>query len=55
MRISVLSVSPESFESFSKSSVINKARKNNGLELEVVDIRDYAQGSFRMIDDSPYG
>lgn len=55
MRISVLSVSPESFESFGKSSVINKARKNSGLELEVVDIRDYAQGSFRKIDDSPYG
>ena len=55
MRISVLSVSPESFESFGKSSVIGKARKNNGLELEVVDIRDYAQGSFRKIDDSPYG
>ena len=55
MRISVLSVSPESFESFGKSSVINKARKNSGLGLEVVDIRDYAQGSFRKIDDSPYG
>ena len=55
MRISVLSVSPESFESFGKSSVIGKARKNSGLELEVVDIRDYAQGSFRKIDDSPYG
>ena len=55
MRISVLSVSPESFESFGKSSVIGKARKNSGLELEVVDIRDYAPGSFRKIDDSPYG
>ncbi|MBP5162946.1 MAG: tRNA (guanosine(37)-N1)-methyltransferase TrmD [Spirochaetales bacterium] len=55
MRITVLSVSPQSFGSFEKSSVISKARKNNGLELDVVDIRDYAEGSFRKIDDSPYG
>ena len=25
------------------------------LDLDVTDIRDYAEGSFRKIDDSPYG
>ena len=55
MRISVLSVSPESFDSFRESSVVRKAKKSGKLELEVTDIRDYAEGSFRKIDDSPYG
>lgn len=55
MRISVLTIAPESFETFGKSPVIRKARKSGNLEFEVTDIRDYAEGSFRQIDDSPYG
>ena len=55
MRISVLSIAPESFDTFKTSPVLKKARRNSGLEFEVVDIRDYAEGSFRKIDDSPYG
>ena len=55
MKITVLTIAPETFDSFIKTPVITKARKNNGFELEIVDIRDYAEGSFRKIDDSPYG
>ena len=55
MRISLLSIFPESFDSFRQSSVIRKAEKNGMLQLDVTDIRDYAEGSFRKIDDSPYG
>lgn len=55
MKITVLTIAPESFDSFRKTTVISKAKKNNGFELEIVDIRDYTEGSFRKIDDSPYG
>ena len=55
MKITILTIAPESFDSFRKTPVISKARKNNGFELEIVDIRDYTEGSFRKIDDSPYG
>ena len=55
MRISLLSVFPESFDSFRQSSVVRKAGRNGMLQLDVTDIRDYAEGSFRKIDDSPYG
>ena len=55
MKVTILTIAPETFDSFRKTSVITKAQNNNGFELEVVDIRDYADGSFRKIDDSPYG
>ena len=55
MKVSILTIAPETFDSFRKTPVITKSEKNNGFELEIVDIRDYAEGSFRKIDDSPYG
>ena len=35
--------------------MVRKAERNGMLDLDVTDIRDYAEGSFRKIDDSPYG
>ena len=55
MKVSILTIAPETFDSFRKTPVITKSEKNNGFELEIVDIRNYAEGSFRKIDDSPYG
>ena len=55
MKISILTICPESLDSFIRTPVITKARKRSNLDLEIVDIRDYAEGSFRKIDDSPYG
>ncbi len=55
MRISILTMCPEMFESFRASHVIRQAQKNSRLELEIIDFRDFTEGSFRQIDDSPYG
>ena len=55
MIISVLTIMPDLFDSFLQAPVIARAIRNGVLEVEVVDIRDYAPGSFRHIDDSPFG
>ena len=55
MKITILTMCPEMFDSFRTSAVIRKAETKENLELEVIDFRDYVQGSFRKIDDSPYG
>ena len=55
MKISILTMCPALFAGFRTSAVIRKAETKENLELEVVDFRDYVQGSFRKIDDSPYG
>ena len=55
IRISVLTICPEEFDSFLKTPLIERSVVSGLLKIEVVDIRDYAPGSFRKIDDSPYG
>ena len=55
MRISVLTIMPDLFGSFLSGPVLSRAVKNGALEVEIIDIRDFAAGSFRHIDDSPFG
>ncbi|MBR4471106.1 MAG: tRNA (guanosine(37)-N1)-methyltransferase TrmD [Erysipelotrichaceae bacterium] len=54
-KITILSITPEQFDSFLKTPLISRAIENGILDLKIVDIRDYSPGSFRKIDDSPYG
>lgn len=55
MRISILTICPEQFGDFQKTPLISRAVASGLLELEVIDMRDFAPGSFRKVDDSPYG
>ena len=55
MKISILTMFPQLFESFTQGPVIKRVILKGSLELEIVDIKDFAPGSFRHIDDSPFG
>lgn len=55
LKISILTIMPELFGDFLRAPVIARAVRNGVLEVELVDIREYAPGSFRHIDDSPFG
>lgn len=55
MKISILTICPEMFDSFFRDHVIERARKLHRLELNIVDIRGFADGCYRKVDDSPYG
>ena len=55
MKITILTMFPEMIASLQNAPIVMHACKKNIVALNVVDIRDYADGSFRDIDDSPYG
>jgi len=55
MKISILTMFPQLFESFTQGPVVRRAILKGSLELEIVDIKEFAPGSFRHIDDSPFG
>lgn len=55
MRISILTMTPEFFGDFLRTPVISRSVQADRLAIEVIDFRDYVQGSFRKVDDSPYG
>ena len=55
MRISILTICPEQFGNFLETPLISRAVNAGILKMEIIDIRDFAPGSFRRVDDSPYG
>ena len=55
MKISFLTIFPQLFDSFLAAPIPQRAVKKGLLEIEVVDIKDFSPGSFRHIDDSPFG
>ena len=55
MLITILTICPEYFGDFLNSHVVKRAAELGLASVEVVDIRNFAGGSFRHVDDSPYG
>lgn len=55
MIITILTIFPESFDSFLKTPVVARALEKGLVDIQIVDIKEKAPGSFRHIDDSPFG
>lgn len=54
-QITVLTMFPEYFDSFLNGVLVQRAKTKGICQIRVVDIRDYADGSYRHLDDSPCG
>ncbi len=55
MIFTILTLFPEFFESPFKTSIIGRALKQKKIEIEIINIRDFAEGKHRVTDDEPYG
>lgn len=55
LKISILTMFPQMFDSMNENPVVKRAQDRGLLEIEYIDIKNYARGSFRRIDDSPCG
>lgn len=55
MRFSVVTAFPEYFDAFLNTSIVGKAIKEGKIEVEIVNLRDFAQNSYGQIDDYSYG
>lgn len=55
MRITVLTLFKEQFDSFLNTSIISRILEKELCEVKVVDIRDYSKNKHRHVDDTPYG
>ena len=54
-RISVVTAFPNVVKGYLSSSVLGRGIKHGLLDVSVVDLRDFAGGSYRQIDDYSYG
>ncbi|TKJ35931.1 MAG: tRNA (guanosine(37)-N1)-methyltransferase TrmD [Planctomycetes bacterium B3_Pla] len=55
MRIDVLTLFPQMFESPLSCSILKRAQDNGLLETALTDIRDFSTDSYNKVDDKPYG
>jgi len=55
MRIDVLTLFPEMFESPLSSSILKRAQDAGLVDIVLTNIRDFAPDSYRKVDDKPYG
>ena len=55
MRIDVLTLFPEAFESILKISIVQRAQQNGLLRVVLTNIRDFARDNYNSVDDKPYG
>lgn len=55
MKIELLTIFPEMFDSFLNASIIGRAREAGLLDINATDIRPYSQNKHKNTDDYPFG
>lgn len=55
MRIDVITIFPEVIRSLTEFSIIKRARENQVITVNPVDLRDFTTDKHRSVDDYPYG
>lgn len=55
MKIDILTLFPEMFGGPFGSSIIKRAREKGLLEIDMVNIRDFAHDKHKIVDDYPFG
>ena len=55
MRIDIITVLPEMFESPLGCSILQRAQKKGLVEFHVHNLRDYTTNKHRKVDDYPFG
>lgn len=55
MKISILTLFPEMVSGFVNESILKRAQEKNLVEIELINIRDFAVDDYGTVDDKPYG
>lgn len=55
MKIDILTLFPEMFQSVFSSSIIKRAQEEHRVDIEIHDFRAYSTDPHHKVDDTPYG
>ncbi len=55
MRFDIVTLFPSMFEGVFGESIIKRAQNNGLVDIKITNLRDYAEGSYKKVDDAPYG
>ena len=55
MKITILTLFKEQFDTFINTSIIKRAIDKKIVEIEIIDYRQYSTHRLKRVDDIPYG
>ncbi len=55
MKISIITLFPKMITSFFNESIIKRAQKKKLVNIELINLRDFAVDDYGSVDDRPYG
>src|SRR6266568_1227996 len=55
MRFDVITLFPELFAPFLANGVTRRAYESKQLDVHLWNLRDFAEGNYRRVDDRPFG
>ncbi len=55
MKITVITLFPKMVSAFFEESIVKRAVEKKLVEIEIVNLRDFATDSYGSVDDRPYG
>lgn len=55
LTIDIISVQPTMFRGFLDESIVARAVKKLACKINIINLRDYAEGTYRKVDDKIYG
>jgi len=55
MRFDIITIFPRIFDSYFSESILARAQAKNLIDINIHDLRDWAEGVHRQVDDRPFG
>ena len=55
LRIDILTLFPEMFEAFGRTSIVGRAVERGLVEIHTTNIREFALDNYGSVDDAPFG
>ncbi len=55
LRIDIISVVPQTFQSVLNASILKRAQERGLVEIHIHNLHDYGLGRYKQVDDTPYG
>ena len=55
MKISIITLFPKMISGFFEESIVKRAIEKKLVEIEIINLRDFAIDDYGTVDDRPYG
>ncbi|MFO0702476.1 MAG: hypothetical protein U0514_01170 [Candidatus Andersenbacteria bacterium] len=54
-RYQVITIFPEIIDGYAQASILGRGQAAGAIKVEAVNLRDFAEGVHKTVDDTPYG